>query len=166
VLDLPGDDGVADYANAVGVGDHHGSVEEAGVFHPGCAGHLAIAVEGEPGGEDCVITGFAARMDGRDAGTHGTFADNELAFAGDERGVSDLDAANVGDGVVEAGGAVEGDSEIAGAGFGLGVGGEGEDKSECDVARHEDLQGNEEVYRVVMVEADSRFLLRAARSSE
>ena len=41
-------------------------------------------------------------------------------LAGDERGVSDFDALDVGDGVVGAGSAIEGDAEIAGAGLGLG----------------------------------------------
>jgi hypothetical protein len=40
------------------------------------------------------------------------------------RGVSDLDAFDVGDGVVGAGSAVERDSEIAGARLGLGGGGD------------------------------------------
>jgi hypothetical protein len=41
----------------------------------------------------------------------------ELAVAGDERGVADKDARDVGDGVEGAGCAVEGDAEVAGAGF-------------------------------------------------
>ena len=69
-------------------------------------------------------------MDGGDAGADGAFADFELAAAGDERGVSDFDAFDVGDGVVGPGVAVEGDAEIAGAGLGLGGGGEcGAEKS-------------------------------------
>ena len=100
VFHLPGDDGVADYADAVRVGDHDRTVEKAGIFDPGGAGHLAIAVEREPGGEDGVITGLAAGMDGGDAGAHRSFADYEFAAAGDERGVADLDTLHVGDGVV------------------------------------------------------------------
>jgi hypothetical protein len=45
--------------------------------------------------------------------------------------VADFDAFDVGDGVVGAGSAVEGDSEIAGSGLGLGGGGEGESQYEC-----------------------------------
>ena len=75
VFYLPGDDGVADDAHAVGVGDHYGAVEEAGVFDPGGSGHFAVAVEGEPGGEDGVVAGLAARMDGGDSGADGAFAD-------------------------------------------------------------------------------------------
>ena len=55
VFYFPGDDGVADDADAVGVGDHDGAVEEAGVVDPGGAGHFTVAVEGEPGGEDGVV---------------------------------------------------------------------------------------------------------------
>jgi hypothetical protein len=122
-LDLPGDDGIANDADAVGVGDHDGSVEESGVVNPGGAGHLAVAVEGEPGGEDGVVGSFSARMDGSDAGADRAFADHELAAARDERGVADFDSFNVGDGVVGPGSAVEGDAEAAGAGF-LRVSGE------------------------------------------
>ena len=125
VFYFPGDDGVADDADAVRVGDHHGSVEEAGIVDPGGAGHFAVAVEGEPGGEDGVVTGLAAGMDGGDAGADGTFADYEFAAAGDERGVADFDALDVCDRVVGAGGAVERDAEIAGARLGLGGGSEG-----------------------------------------
>ena len=98
----------------------HGSVEEAGIVNPGGAGHFAVAVEGEPGGENGVVAGLAAGMNGGDAGAHRAFADYEFAFTGDQRGVADLDAFYVGDGVVGAGSAVEGNSEIAGAGLGLG----------------------------------------------
>jgi hypothetical protein len=131
VLDLPGNDGVAHDSDAVRVGDHYGAGEEAGVVDPGGAGHLTVAVEGEPGGEDGVVGSFAARMNGGDAGAHGSLADYEFAFAGDERGVSDLDAFDVGDGVVAAGSAIEGDSEIAGAGLGLGASGDRKNEG-CD----------------------------------
>ena len=125
MLYLPGDDRVADHADAVRVGDHHGAVEKAGVVDPGGAGHFAVAVEGEPGGENGVVTGFAAGMDCGDSGADGAFANYEFALAGDERGVADFDSFNVCDGVVGAGSAVEGDAEIAGAGLGLGGGSEG-----------------------------------------
>src|SRR5258706_10869761 len=59
-------------------------------------------------------------MDGGDAGADGAFSDFELAAAGDERGVSDFYAADIGDGVILPGCAVEGDAEIAGTGRGLG----------------------------------------------
>ena len=53
-------------------------------------------------------------MNGGDASADGAFSDYELAAAGDERGVSNFNALDVGDGVVSAGHAVEGDSEVAG----------------------------------------------------
>ena len=79
VFDLPRDHGVADHADAVGVGDHDGAVEEAGVVDPGGAGHFTVAVEGEPGGEYGVVTGFAAGMDGGDAGADGSLSDYQFA---------------------------------------------------------------------------------------
>src|SRR5208283_3009147 len=119
-LHLPGNDGVAHHAHAVRVGDHDGTIQEAGVFEPGRARHLAVAVEREPGAEDGVVRVFSAGMDGGDAGADRAFSDLEFAVAGDERGVSDFDAVDVGDGVIRAGYAVEGHAEIAGAGLGLG----------------------------------------------
>src|SRR5881628_4258146 len=61
LLDLPGNYGITHYADAVRVGDHHGTVEEARFFDPGCAGHLAIAVFGKPSGED-TVGGIAATL--------------------------------------------------------------------------------------------------------
>src|SRR5580700_2717105 len=62
-LGSPLDECVANNAYAVGVGDHHGSVEEAGLLDPGGAGHFAIAVLGKPTAEGQVVTCFAARPD-------------------------------------------------------------------------------------------------------
>src|SRR5258708_7258793 len=104
------------------VGDHDGAVEEAGVFEPGCAGHLSVAVKGEPGAEDGVVGVLSTRMNGGDAGADGALSYFEFAAAGGERGVSYFYAFDVGDGVVLAGRAVEGDSQVAGSGFRLGVG--------------------------------------------
>src|SRR5271167_1566257 len=121
-LHFPGYDGVAHHAYAVRVGDHDGAIQEAGVFQPSRARHLAVAVEREPGSEDGVVGVAAAGMDGGYAGADWAFSNFELAAAGDERGVSDFDAFDIGDGVVRAGGAVEGDAEVAGSGFSLGEG--------------------------------------------
>src|SRR5882762_8779036 len=121
-LDFPGDYGVTNHADAVRVGDHDGAVEEAGVFEPGCAGHLAVAVEREPGAEDGVVRILAAGMNGGDAGADWAFSDFELAAAGDEGGVSDFDAVDIGDGVVRSGVAVERDAKVAASGLGLGEG--------------------------------------------
>jgi hypothetical protein len=61
-------------------------------------------------------------MDGGNAGADRAFSDFELAAAGDESGVSDFDAVDVGDGIIRAGVAVEGDAKVAGSGLGLGEG--------------------------------------------
>ncbi len=105
------------------VGDHHRPVEKARILEPGGAGHLAIAVEREPSGEDGIVVCFAAGKNGGDSGAHRAFADYELALARDERGVSDFNAFDVGDGVVRAGSAVEGNSQTARARLGLGQSG-------------------------------------------
>jgi hypothetical protein len=59
-------------------------------------------------------------MYGGDAGAHRSLADDELPFARNERSVAYFNSFNVCDGVVGAGGAVEGDAEVAGAGLSLG----------------------------------------------
>src|SRR5437868_5834949 len=61
VLHAPCDDGVANHADAMRVGDHDGTVEKAGLFYPGRAGHFAIAVEGEPSGKYRVFGILAPR---------------------------------------------------------------------------------------------------------
>src|ERR1700752_2252638 len=100
MLDLPGDDGVADDTHAMRVGDHHGTIEKSGVFDPGGTSHLTVAVQGEPGGEDGVVGAFTARMNGGDTGADGTFSDLEFAAAGNQSSMTHLDAFNVGDGIV------------------------------------------------------------------
>ena len=80
VLDFPGDDGVAHHADAVRVGDHDGAVEKAGVFEPGCAGHLAVAVEREPAAEDGVVGVLPRGRIGSDTGADRTFADLQFAL--------------------------------------------------------------------------------------
>ena len=50
----------------------------------------------------------------------GPCADLQFSFTGDERGVADGDAGDVGDGVERAGRAVKGNAEIAGARLGGG----------------------------------------------
>jgi hypothetical protein len=115
----PLNDGVADDADAVRVGDHHGTIEETGLFHPDGAGHFAVAIERPPAGKNRTAHGIlAARENGSHAGSHGAFANLELAFAGNERGVADGDAGNIGDGVERAGRAVKRHAEIAGARLG------------------------------------------------
>ena len=86
-------------------------------------GHLAVAVQGEPGRVDRVGHLPAARPYGGDSGAHRALADHNLTGAADDRGVTDLDAGDIGDCIESAGGALEGDAEVSGAWF-LGGGGE------------------------------------------
>jgi len=60
LVNLPGDDGVADDAHAVGVGNHDGAVEEAESSTQVVPVISPYAVEGEPGGEDGVVASLAA----------------------------------------------------------------------------------------------------------
>ena len=66
------------------------------------------------------LLAFPARMNGGDAGANRAFADFEFAFAGDQRGVADLDSFHVGDGIVGARSSIEWNAQIAGARLGLG----------------------------------------------
>ena len=52
-------------------------------------------------------------MNDGDAGAHRPLADHQLAAAGDQRGVTDLDAGDVGDGIERPGGAADRQLEIA-----------------------------------------------------
>jgi len=108
-----GDDGVAHDAYAVGVGDHHRALEQAGLFQPRGARHLPVAVQREPAAEALVARrlAVATRQDRRHARADGV--------ALDERHVADLDARHVGDGVPAARRAeVEWDAEVPGARLG------------------------------------------------
>src|SRR5690348_16466675 len=60
VFYLPCDYGVADHADAVRIRDHHWAVEKAGIFYPGCARHLAVAIFSKPGGENGIFGFFSA----------------------------------------------------------------------------------------------------------
>jgi hypothetical protein len=100
VGDTPLNDGVAHHSDAVRIGDHHWTFEEAGLFHPRCASHLAVAVEGPPAGKNRIAHGiFAAWEDCGDTGADWAFADLEFAIAGNESGLTDGNATHVGDGV-------------------------------------------------------------------
>src|SRR5919109_5152231 len=70
MLHAPCDYSVAHCADAVRVGDHDWPFEETGFFHPGCAGHLTIAIKREPGGEHRIFGLFATREDSCHAGAH------------------------------------------------------------------------------------------------
>src|SRR4029079_9992804 len=86
-----------------------GAVEKARLVDPGGAGHLAVAVQREPAGEDGIRRRLAAREDPGHASAH------RLAL--DEGGHADFHAAHVRDGVEGTGGPFEGNAEIARAGF-------------------------------------------------
>ena len=93
LLDLEGDECVADHAHAVGVGDRHGGVQQADLLEPGQAGHLAVAVEPVVGRIDGIAPHVAVvRHHDRDAGAH--------VVALDHGAVADPDAGHVGDRVV------------------------------------------------------------------
>src|SRR5207248_129168 len=114
----PLDDGIAYDSNAVSVGDHHRTFEEAGFFHPGGAGHFTVSVLRKPAGEYRIVHGiFSTRKHGGDSGANRAFADLQLPFSRDKCGVANKHAAHVGDGVEFSWSAVKGDAEIAGAGF-------------------------------------------------
>src|SRR5215831_19055391 len=97
VLDLPGDHGIPNNPYTVSIGDEHGPVEEAGVIHPCGASHLAVSIECEPGGKNCVIGILATWMNGRDSGAYGALADHQLAVAGNQSRVSHFHTFDVGD---------------------------------------------------------------------
>src|SRR6267378_4719306 len=115
----PLNDGVADDADAVRVGDHYGTFEKTGFFDPGRAGHFAVAIERPPSSKYGIHHGiYATGKNGRDAGSDRAIVDIALAFAGDERGVADGDPGNVGYGVERAGRAVKRNAQRARAGLG------------------------------------------------
>ena len=114
--DSPLNYGIAHHTDAVRVGDHHRAFEKSGLFHPGRAGHFAVAVLGEPAGKNGIAHGFlAARQNCGDAGADRSLADLQFSFTGDERGVANGYAGHVGDGVERTGRAVKGNAEIASA---------------------------------------------------
>src|SRR6267378_433255 len=119
VGDAPLNDGIAHDADAVRVGDHHGTFQKTGLFHPRGAGHFAIAVERPPTGENGIVHRvFSARKYGGYSRSNRSITHLKFSFTRHERGVPDGHAGNVGDGVERAGRAVKRDTEIAGAGLG------------------------------------------------
>src|SRR5207245_7826783 len=71
---FPRNHGIADDADAMRVGDHYRSIEKAGVFHPRCAGHLAVAVFREPRCEDSASRPFSDRKSTRLNSSHGSIS--------------------------------------------------------------------------------------------
>ena len=90
-----------------------GSFEETALLQPGRAGHFAVAVEREPGAEHRIRVGLAARVHDRDTGAYRAFADYERTTAGDQRGVTDLYARHIGDGIERTRSAANGQAQLA-----------------------------------------------------
>ena len=104
------------------VRDHHRSLHDPRIAHPGRAGHLAVTVQGEPRRVDRIRHLPSARPHGGDTGAHRPLADHDGSRPANERGVTDLDPGDVGDRVEGARRALEGDAQVAGAGL---LGGQG-----------------------------------------
>src|SRR6267378_6204659 len=84
------------------------------ILLPSRAGHFAVAIERPPSSKYGIHHGIhATGKNGRDAGSDRAIADIALAFAGDERGVADGDAGNVGYGVKRAWRAVKRNAQSA-----------------------------------------------------
>src|SRR5579864_3329950 len=95
VFQLPVDNGVAHNAHAVRIGDHHGAVKKAGFLDPCGAGHLAVAVLGEPSCKYGIHGGFASGENCCDTGTNRSDAHLQLSFAADQGAIPDLDSFDV-----------------------------------------------------------------------
>ena len=119
VLLRPGDGRLVHRPHAVGVRDHHRPFEQPAVPEPGGAGHLAVAVQGEPRGEDPAAARPAPRQDRGDAGAYRPLPHSERPVAANDGVVADLDAGHIGDRVQRPRRPVEGDAERPGAGAGL-----------------------------------------------
>src|SRR5205807_9287071 len=108
VLVRPGDHAGVRDADRVRVGDRHRPLAGAGLFDPGHASELAVAVQAEAAGRHRVArVGLAPRVDGGDPGPD--------VLALDEGPVAHLDAGHVGDRVVRAGDATVLQSDRTGA---------------------------------------------------
>ena len=119
VLHLPCNDRVAHHAHAVRVGNADGSLEKSAFLYPRGSRHLAVAVEREPCAEHRIGIAFAAWMNHRDTGAHGTASGGELPRTADQCGVPNLHTGHVGDGAKRAGSPADRDAEFTSAGLGL-----------------------------------------------
>jgi hypothetical protein len=114
----PLDHRVAHHAHGMRVGDQHRTPQKPGLLDPGRAGHLAVAVQGEPARHHRIAGGAAARQDRRDPGAHRSLPHDQGAVPSDERHLSHQNARDVGDRVERAGRPIERDPEIPRARFG------------------------------------------------
>ena len=101
-------------ADAIGVGDGDGIEQAPIVVDPRRAGHLSVAVEAEPAGKHLREVAGAAGKDGGYSGSDRPGSDPQLTRAGDQRGVPDGHAGNIGDGIEWSRGAIQGDAQVAG----------------------------------------------------
>ncbi len=115
----PGDERVAHRADAIGVGDRHRIEQEAIILDPRRAGHLAVAIEAEPSGEDRREVVPAPGEHHGDTRPNRSLAPDQRSLAADQCGVADGHAGYVGDGIERTRGTVERHAEIARAGGGL-----------------------------------------------
>jgi len=99
------------------VGDRDRSFEHPAFLHPRRPGHLAVAVQREPCGKHRIRVGLAARKHHRHTGAHRALSDDQLAVAGNQGGLPDLDAGNVADRVQRSRGPANRQVEVALAGL-------------------------------------------------
>lgn len=118
------------------VGDHYRAFQESGFFYPSRSGHLAVAVQGKPAGEDGVGEVFPARQDGRDPRPHRPLAEFERAFPTDNRAVAYFDSGHVGDGVERSRSSIKGNAQIASSRLLLSGRQEGNNKNDKQYSFH------------------------------
>src|ERR1700741_1052456 len=100
VRDCPLDNRVAHDADAVCVGDHHGSDQKTGFFDPGGSSHFSLSMERPPACEQAGVAHIlSARENCSNSRTHWPLANLELAFTGNERAVAYRHSGHVSDGV-------------------------------------------------------------------
>src|SRR5262249_2321810 len=118
--DFPCDHRIAHDSHAVSVCDHHRPVKQARIFHPGGAGHLAVAVFGEPASENSFSRIPAPRKNCSDPGADWTHTNLQSSrITGNQGSLPDFDSLYVGNGVVAPGRSVKGNSQVASTRLGL-----------------------------------------------
>ena len=100
--DVGRDQGVADHAHAVRVGDGDRGGEHAGLPDPVQAGDLAVAVQPVAPGEQRAVLDPVVGNHDRDAGSDRSRPHPERAVPRDQRGVAHPDASHIGDRVQRA----------------------------------------------------------------
>ena len=102
-ISLPRDHRIPNDTHAVRIRDHDRAFEDPRVFDPRCTGHLAIAVQTEPGSKDRIPSLAPTWQNRGDSRSYRTLTYDQLTVALDEGGMSDLDPGDICDGVVRAG---------------------------------------------------------------